>query len=270
MFPMTPWVKRLLIANVVMALATGQLFGPLLGGLGDYLYFILLLYPPEVLQRPWTLVTYMFLHAGAAHLFFNMLGLFFFGPRLESRLGSRGFLLLYLVSGVGGAALSFAFAREAPVVGASGAVYGVLLGFAMFWPRERILLFPIPIPVEARVLVTVYFVLSLVQGMGGRSSGIAHFAHLGGLVFAFAFLRWWEWRKGAGKRAFQKQLKSDASPRGLGGDRIAIARWKGISVESLHELNRGEVERLIAKVERSGAGSLSQSERDFLDRMSLK
>jgi hypothetical protein len=210
----------------------------------------------------------MFLHGGGTHLLFNMIGLYFFGPRLESRLGSKGFLLLYLVSGLGGAAFSLAFARDAGVVGASGAVYGVLLGFAMFWPRQQLLLFPIPVPVEARVLVTVYFVLSLVQGVGGRASGTAHFAHLGGLVFAFAFLRWWEWRKGAGKRAFQRQMTPDASPRGLGGDRVALARWKGISVESLHELNRGEVERLIAKVERDGGASLTQSERDFLDRMS--
>jgi membrane associated rhomboid family serine protease len=101
---MTPWVKRLLIANVAMALVTGRLIGPVLGGLGRDIETLLLLYPPAVLYRPWTVVTYMFLHAGAAHLFFNMIGLIFFGPRLESRLGSKGFLLLYLVSGLGGAA----------------------------------------------------------------------------------------------------------------------------------------------------------------------
>jgi hypothetical protein len=115
MFPMTPWVKRLLIANVAMALVTGRLIGPVLGGLGRDIETLLLLYPPAVLYRPWTVVTYMFLHAGAAHLFFNMIGLIFFGPRLESRLGSKGFLLLYLVSGLGGAAFSLVFARLTPV-----------------------------------------------------------------------------------------------------------------------------------------------------------
>src|SRR5687768_5462619 len=97
---------------------------------------LLALYPFAVLQRPWGVLTYMFVHAGFAHLFFTMIGLYFFGPRLESRLGSRSFLTLYLLAGLGGAVFSFVFSREAGVVGASGCVYGVLLGFAMFWPRE--------------------------------------------------------------------------------------------------------------------------------------
>jgi membrane associated rhomboid family serine protease len=270
MFPMTPWVKRLLIANVAMALVTGNLIGPVLGGLGRDIYTLLLLYPPAVLFRPWTVVTYMFLHAGAAHLFFNMIGLIFFGPRLESRLGSKGFLLLYLVSGLGGAAFSLVFAREAAVVGASGAVYGVLLAFAMFWPRAQMIVFPIPAPVEARFVIGAYLVLSIVQGVGGLASGIAHFAHLGGAAFGFAFLRWWEWRKGARKRAFQQKTTPEATPTGLGSDRVALARWRGISIAGLHELNRGEVERLIAKAERDGPASLTRTERDFLDRMSVR
>jgi membrane associated rhomboid family serine protease len=261
MFPMTPWVKRLLIANIVVFFATMAI---------RELYVLLLLYPPAVLVRPWTLVTYMFLHAGLAHLLFNMIGLFFFGPRLESRLGSRGFLWLYFLSGLGGAVFSLLFARQAAVVGASGAVYGVLLGFALFWPRERIYIWGI-LPVEAWLLATFLVFGSLYAGVSpAAGSRTAHFAHLGGLAFAFVFLRWWEWRKGAAKRAFQKQLKPEASPRGVSSDRLAIARWKGISVDSLHELNRSEVERLMVKVERDGAASLSQSERDFLDRMSLE
>jgi membrane associated rhomboid family serine protease len=259
MFPLTPWVRRLLIANVVAFFVTMASVD---------LYVLLTLYPQVVLRRPWTLVTYMFLHAGVAHLVFNMIGLFFFGPRLESRLGSKGFLWLYLLSGLGGAVFSLIFARDAGVVGASGAVYGVLLGFAMFWPRERIYIWGI-LPVEAWLLASFLVFGSLYSGMNpGRGSNTAHFAHLGGLAFAFAYLKWWDWRKGAAKRAFQTKMKPDASPRGVTGERIALARWKGISVESLHELNRGEVERLISKVERDGASSLTQSERDFLDRMS--
>jgi len=260
MFPMTPWVKRLLIANIVV-------FFPTMAS--RQLYALLLLYPPAVLVRPWTLVTYMFLHAGVAHLLFNMIGLFFFGPRLESRLGSKVFLWLYLISGFGGAVFSLIIARYAAVVGASGAVYGVLLGFAMFWPRERIYIWGI-LPVEAWLLASLIVFASLYSGFtAGTGSRTAHFAHLGGLAFAFVFLRWWEWRKGAARRAFQRQMKPDASPRGPSGERMALARWKGISVDSLHELNRSEVERLIAKVEQLGAASLTQAERDFLDRMSL-
>src|SRR5665811_2185138 len=132
MMPLTPWVRRLLIANVVLFLAAQP---------GTWLFYQLTLVPYAVLYRPWTLVSYMFLHGGIGHIFFNMLALYFFGPRLESRLGGRDFLTLYFLSGLGGAVFSFLFARQYPVIGASGAVYGVLLGFAMFWPREKIYLY---------------------------------------------------------------------------------------------------------------------------------
>ena len=131
MMPLTPWVKRLLLANVVMFLITMA---------NPVLYRALILYPPWALVRPWTLITYMFLHGGFGHLAFNMIGLYFFGPRLEDRLGGKIFLWLYFVSGFGAALLHFLFAFQFPVVGASGAVYGVLLGFALYWPRERTLI----------------------------------------------------------------------------------------------------------------------------------
>jgi membrane associated rhomboid family serine protease len=227
-------------------------------------------YPPVAIFRPWTVVTYMFLHGGFGHLFFNMLGLFFFGPRLEDRLGTKGFLLLYFGAGIGGAAAQTAFATAAPMIGASAGVYGVLVGFAVFWPREKIIVFPLPIPIEVRFVIGAYLVLALYQGVGSMAGGIAHFAHLGGAVFAFGFLKWWEWKKGSGKRAFQKKASAGSSGSGFMGDRIAIARWQGISVETLHELNRDEVERLLAKAKSMGTGSLTSSEREFLDRMAKK
>jgi hypothetical protein len=144
------------------------------------------------------------------------------------------------------------------------------MGFALFWPHERMIVFPIPVPMEARVVIGGYLVLSLVQGFGGMSNGIAHFAHLGGAVFAFAYLRWAAWHQGADKREFQQKTRPDATPRGMVGDQVALARWRGISVASMHELNRGEVERLLTKAERGGVGSLTQSERDFMDRMSVR
>lgn len=262
MYPMTPWTLRLIVANVVMFFITSS--SPALAD-------PLVLYPPRILAQPWmvfTAFTYMFLHAGLAHLLFNMLVLFFFGPRLESRLGSRGFLLLYFVSGLGGAAFSFVFARQAPVVGASAAIYGVMVGFARYWPRMRIYLWFV-IPVEAWMLVLLALFASLYFGFNpAAGSRTAHFAHLGGLVAGYLFLRWWEWHIGSAKRAFDKKLRVDSSPVGVGGDRMALARWKGIAVESLHELNRGEVLRLLDKAKREGLKSLSQAERDFLDRMS--
>jgi membrane associated rhomboid family serine protease len=258
---LTKWVGRLIGANVALFLLTS---------LNQNIAALLALYPPLALVRPWSVITYMFVHANFMHVFFNMIGLAFFGPRLEARLGAKSFLALYFLAGLGGAVLSFVFARNAAVVGASGAVYGVLVGFAMFWPHERMIVFPIPVPMEARVVITGYLVLSLVQGFGGMSNGIAHFAHLGGAVFAFAYLKWAAWHRGAAKRDFQQRTRPDATPRGIVGDQVALARWRGISVASMHELNRGEVERLLTKAEREGPGSLTQSERDFMDRMSVR
>lgn len=255
---LTPWVQRLLITNVVVFLITSS--SP---GLVRELWF----YPPTALFRPWTAITYMFLHGGMGHLFFNMLGLFFFGPRLESRLGSRAFLWLYFLSGIGGALFQAVFSTAAPMVGASGAIYGLLAAFAYFWPREKILVMLV-LPMEIWLAVTLYIIYSLYAGMGNVGGGIAHFAHLGGAAVGFGFLKWWEWQRGAGKRTFQKQMRPDATPGGFVGDRIALARWKGISVESLHELNREEVQRLVHKADSGGPSSLTISEREFMDRMS--
>jgi membrane associated rhomboid family serine protease len=258
MYAMTPWVQRILIANVAMFLITATSPG---------LFRDLAFYPPIAYLRPWTVVTYMFLHAGFGHLFFNMLGLFFFGPRLELKIGGSAFLRLYFLAGIGGALFQTAFATAAPMVGASGAVYAVLVGFAYYYPRETILLFPIPIPIQAWLLVSLYVVMSLYEGITGSGSGVAHFAHLGGAVVGFAFLKWWEWRRGSAKRDFQRQMATPSTNASFVGERIAVARWKGISIESLHELNREEVRRLLDKVNATGAASLSTAERQFLDRM---
>jgi len=256
---MTTWVKRLLIANIAMFFVSRSV---------PIVYGLMVLYAPQVLIRPWSLVTYMFLHSGMGHLIFNMIGLYFFGPRLENRLGAKAFLWLYFLSGIGGAVFHLMFSGLAPVVGASAGVYGVLLGFAMYWPREKIYLWMI-LPVEAWLLATILVIASLYSGINpSAGSNTAHFAHLGGLAFAFGFLKWWEWNKGAAQRVFQTKLHPDATPTGMVGDRLAAARWKGISVDGMHELNRDEVVRLLSKVDGDGAGSLTPSERQFLDRMS--
>jgi membrane associated rhomboid family serine protease len=262
MYAMTPWVRRLLIANVVVFIASASL---------PTLYYEFALVPALLLQRPWTGVTYMFLHAGLGHLFFNMIALFFFGPRLEMRLGARDFLWLYFLSGFGGAAFSFLFAPQYPVVGASGAVYGVLLAFAMFWPRERIYIWAI-LPVEAWLLATIMVGASLWSGISGSQSGVAHFAHLGGLAFGFAYLKVRDWRRGSARREFQKKLEVGASGGGASApgvlqERSALRRWEGIPVDALHEINRDEVTLLLEKARALGVRALSVGERQFLDRM---
>ena len=157
---MTLWVRRLLFANVTVFLLVRALPGEIVNQL--------VLVPVLVPVRPWSVLTYQFLHAGFWHLLMNMIGLYFFGPRLEARIGSRHFLLLYLLSGVGGAVLSILTPR-AFIVGASGAVFGVLLGFARYWPRERIYIYAV-IPVEARILVVFLAALSLWSGIGGEAT----------------------------------------------------------------------------------------------------
>jgi len=261
MYAMTPWVLRILIANLAVFVVIQTSPG---------LYRDLAFFPPVALYRPWTVVSYMFLHADFGHLFFNMLGLFFFGPRLEAKLGGTIFLRFYLMAGIGGAVFQALFATAAPMVGASGAVYAVLVGFAYYYPRETILLFPIPIPIQAWVLVTAYVVLSLFNGVTGGQAGIAHFAHLGGAAVGFAFLKVWEWRRGSRKRSFQAQMRPEKAGGGFVGDRMSVARWKGIAVDSLHELNREEVRRLLTKVTADGPRSLTDSEREFLDRMAAR
>src|SRR5262245_53573073 len=123
---MTPWVSRLIIANACMFILQYAL-GPVFT---DSLKFV----PAFILLRPWTIITYMFLHGGPIHILFNMLMLYFFGSRVEHRLGSSRFLMLYLWSGIAGALLSLLFYPLSPIIGASGATYGVMLAFAYFWP----------------------------------------------------------------------------------------------------------------------------------------
>jgi len=216
---------------------------------------LLLFVPTEVLTRPWTLVTYMFLHAGIGHIFFNMLGLFFFGPRVEERIGSNRFITLYLISGIVGALFSIMLAPRNPILGASGAVLGVLMAFARFWPRERLLIWGV-VPVEARWLVIIYAALDVLGGFGGVGrGGVANFAHLGGFAGALLYLLFLERRQGA------RRFKAAATPR-VPDD--ALGAWQKVDRNSIHAVNRDEVDRILDKISASGIGSLTPQERQFL------
>lgn len=254
---MTPWVLRLLVANVAVYF---------LIPVGSPLWFRLMLIPQAVQVQPWGVFTYMFLHGGGGHLFFNMIGLFFFGPRLEALLGSRDFLRLYFFSGLGGALFSFLFAFGASVVGASGAVFGILLAFALYFPRERIYIWGV-LPVEARFLAMFLAITSIVSGVGGLQSGTAHFAHLGGFAGGWLFLRWRR-RRRAPRRV--ESPNSEHRPAPGSTDWEARKAWEAIELDDLHELNRGEVEKLLEKVRDTGIRSLSPEERAFLDRMARR
>jgi len=252
---MTPWVKRLLIANFAVFFAAA--LAPPIMQYGA-------LVPVELLQRPWTAVTYMFLHGGLLHIGLNMLVLYFFGPRLEYRLGARHFLGLYFVSGLAAAAFSF-FTPYAAVVGASGAIYGVMLAYAHYWPRDRLYLYFV-IPVEARWVVlglTGLAIYGIVRTSMGVSDGIAHHAHLGGFAGAWIYLRVMSRNSAAAKF---KQKTSPSPRRKWAGDREAIRRWRRIDRASLHEVNREAFDEVMEKVATQGIGSLTDREREFLDR----
>ncbi|MCQ2184940.1 MAG: rhomboid family intramembrane serine protease [Bacteroidales bacterium] len=161
-------------------------------------YFVL--YPVGYgLFRPWQLLTYMFMHANFWHLFFNMYSLFIFGSVLENTWGPKKFLIFYLVCGIGAALVNLGVFALMPhtaagTVGASGAIYGVLLGYAMLYPDSRLtLLFP-PVTLTAKWFVIIFAVIELLCGVLGTNDGIAHFAHLGGMLFALMMIFYWKKR----------------------------------------------------------------------------
>ena len=242
---MTPWVLRLIVANVVMFFV--QQTAP---GFAGQLVFV----PSQVLSEPWTMVTYMFLHGGLGHLFWNMIGLYFFGPRVEQRMGSEHFVVLYFLSGISGALLSFVFSPTAGVVGASAALYGVMLAFARFWPTDRIYIWGI-VPVEARWLVVGFTALNLFGGLGGGGGNTAHFAHLGGFVGAFLYLQYAA-RNAAGAQ-FRRKVEAAPPP-------TAIADYSKVDRTRVHAVNRDEVDRILDKISASGITSLTPQERLFL------
>ncbi len=253
---MTPWVARLLFLNVVMFVLQGVVSG---------LTFHLQLIPAFLLVRPWTIVTYMFLHGGIWHIFFNMLVLFFFGPRLEARLGGRRFLTLYFIAGVIGGLFAFT-APLNPVIGASGATYGVMLAYAYYWPRDVVHLYFL-LPIEVRWLVVGMTVLSLVSGFGGAGDGVAHFTHLGGFLGAWVYLKVLDRTTGA--RRFQARAVA-AAPPSVATTSSAVARWSRIQREGLHPVNLEELDRVMAKLQREGVSRLTDGEKEFLERFSQR
>jgi rhomboid family protein len=242
---MTRWVQRILIANIGMFFVQQTM-----PGVTESLMFV----PVGALARPWTIITYMFLHAGFMHIFLNMLGLYFFGPRVEQRLGESRFLWLYFLSGISGALLSMWLAPHSALIGASAAVYGVVLAFARFWPTDKIYIWGV-LPLEARWLVIITIVMAIYSGLNGSSGGVADFAHLGGYVGAYLYLRWLEETKGS-KRF--RELAVQAPPL------QQLAGWKRVNIQSVHELNRDEVNRILDKISASGLGSLTAQEKQFL------
>lgn len=264
-FSPTPWVKGLLAANAVVYLLAITVFtGP---WLVDWFGF----QPHHALTRPWSAVSYMFLHGGFLHLAFNMLMLFFFGPAVEERLGARRFAALYLVSGLGGALLSLGllFAdRPTVVIGASAAIFGVALAFARFWPDAPIYVFPLPVPVRAKWLVAFLAAVNLLAALSGAENGVAHLAHIGGFVSAYLYLKALD---GMSRRMPVTIARTpppaarSAAARRDTRSSAGVRRDPGRS-RTLHD----EVDRVLDKISAHGLESLTPSERRLLDEVSRR
>lgn len=167
-------------------------------------------YPASSFFRIWQIVTHMFMHGGFAHIFFNMYSLLMFGAVLENAIGSRKFLIYYFACGLGAALLhtgveavqaavyassgnyaSLQMLYFTPSLGASGAVYGLFIGYAMMYPHSKLtLIFP-PVTMSARTMVIVFAAIELLTGVTGTMNGVAHFAHLGGMLIGWIIIRWW-------------------------------------------------------------------------------
>jgi len=254
------------------------------------------------------LVTYMFLHANFAHILFNMFALWMFGCVIESVWGPKKFLFYYISCGIGaglmqelaqfvsfyvtisgqdpsvglsdvfqvGQALSMQL-NSWTTIGASGAVYAILLAFGMIFPNERIFIFPLPIAIKAKWFVTFYVCIELFSALGSPGDGVAHMAHLGGMLFGFFMIRYWNLHptSGYGRSSgldFFENLKRNLDkrnrPRGSSGRDMHVER--GGAKESDWEYNarkkanQDEVDRILDKIRKSGYDSLTKEEKQKL------
>ena len=193
--------KALLIANILgfvlqWLLGDGRLLAFMLWPLGGDVYDPAGMAPSFM---PWQLLSYAFLHGGFAHIAFNMLALVMFGAPLEYTWGERRYLAYYLVCVVGAGLCQLGVGSWAvasgtdpyPTIGASGGVFGLLLAYGMLFPNQRVMLLFPPIPMKARTFVILFGVAELVLGFTGWQPGVAHFAHLGGMLFGWLVIRYW-------------------------------------------------------------------------------
>ncbi|HET7023887.1 MAG TPA: rhomboid family intramembrane serine protease [Gemmatimonadales bacterium] len=259
---MSAAVAFLLAANAVVFLA--QRMVP---GLTEQLVLV----PAAISQAPWTFITSMFAHAGFGHIFFNMFALWIFGPRVESRFGPRRFLGLYFTSGIIGNLGAFLVPGVA-YLGASGAVFGVSLAYARYWPRDKFFIYGI-IPMTARTMVFGYAALEFFFARSGLEPGVAHYIHLGGFLGGWLFCLVMDHGTGAAafrRRAFTDPTRPAAHPLAAvqAAIRDRISRWDSIQADQLHPVNREELERIRAKLSSQGITALTPGDIEFLERFS--
>jgi membrane associated rhomboid family serine protease len=256
-------VGRLIIANAVVLLLRMTLFT------SPEIVQALQFSPRTAFTQPWTFLSYMFVHAGLLHLLANMLMLYVFGTAVESRMGSRNFILYYLFCGAGAAVFSLLLAGlmpVAPFIGASGAVLGVAVAFAYFWPEAELIVFPIPFPIKARTLVIGLVVLDVVASRLWPNDGVAHLAHIGGALFGYLFFR---------VQSFSRRRPSEPArtvERVVMVQSGAAEPERRTPVTPMRPRRRidsdpvaAEVDRVLDKISEKGISSLTPAERRFLD-----
>lgn len=295
--------KNLLIINLIVFLAC-KVVNLSIGSLDDVcgLHFFL---APDF--HVFQLFTYMFLHANFMHIFFNMFALWMFGCVIERVWGARKFLFYYLSCGVGAGLMqevaqlvqfymmaseqipgfssammmevaenSAAVLNQWTTVGASGAIYAILLAFGMTFPNERIFIFPLPIPIKAKWFVIFYVVVELGSAIGSSGDGVAHMAHLGGMLFGFFMIRYWNSHPDGGynrsggaqffdnlRRNFERR-KREKENGGQKGARRSGEREADWEYNARKKANQEEIDRILDKIRKSGYDSLTKEEKQRL------
>jgi len=257
-------------------------------------YPSLLAFDASALPGRWfTALTYMFAHAGAWHLLANMYGLFLFGPRVERSLGTKRFTWFYLLCGLGGVVFQMLFIRSGVLIGASAAVFGVMTAYAMQWPDDEMYLLFV-VPMRVRTLVVGLFMFTLVMGIAATGDGggtnIAYFAHVGGLIAAYAYLRV---AASTGIDQVRQRVANlpdaDEPPRAIPrnmprrerGDEVddivakskAIVTKRATTLTPTHRHREGksdELNRVLDKISEHGIESLTSDERKVLEEMSRR
>jgi len=282
---MTRAVQWLLALNIGVYFLQLTLFG------ADAVYSALALDPARFPAAWWTIGTYMFAHAWLAHLAFNMFTLWMFGPRLEQEWGSRNFLQFYLWCGLGGAVAHLVFAQHSAVIGASGAISGVLVAYALRWPDEEVYLFGV-IPMKSRWLVAAMLAMNIVFALS-PSSRIDWTAHVGGMAFGWIFLKLYAVGGITRVRGWVSSVpdESDDMPRAVPRNRApmrdragsvdeVVARSNAVVLRESKPLQHvqqetakeyaARVNRVLDKISQHGITSLTRDERRLLEDMSRK
>ena len=292
--------KNLLIVNVLMFIAT-FVFGRVGVDLNDLLGLHFFMASDF---RLYQLVSYMFMHGGLGHIFFNMFALWMFGCVVENVWGPKKFLFYYISCGIGAGLIQelaqyltyFVFddlgsyqyvnlngmritvdtyLNQLTTVGASGAIYAILLAFGMLFPEERIFIFPLPVPIKAKWFVCFYVAVELFSALGTSGDGVAHFAHLGGMLFGFMMIRYWRNHPGGGGygrsngQQFFDRLRTNWEQRShkSGGGHSAHSHTeqdKDWQYNQQTKASQEEIDKILDKIRRSGYDSLNEEEKKRL------